>query len=106
MAAAGQYPVFDNSPLYLRQTLVFPYTKGMLFQHALLERDGQKAFPEVFLKPPVSTQQIMHPDKYFAGVKPTEPDLPEAEAGQGLQEPGGRDSRRTRTRDDAGTIFR
>src|SRR6516164_6646208 len=28
----GQYPVYDNSPLYFRLTLVFPYTKGMLFQ--------------------------------------------------------------------------
>ena len=73
---AGQYPVFDNSPLYLRLTLIFPYTKGMLFQHALFERDGQKAFPEVFLKPPVSTQQILHPEKYFSGVKPTQPELP------------------------------
>ena len=82
---AGQYPVFDNSPLYLRQTLVFPYTKGMLFQHALVERDGLNAFPEVFLKPPVSTQQIMHPDKYFAGVKPTEPDLPKVNLGKGYK---------------------
>ena len=82
---AGQYPVFDNSPLYLRLTLVFPYTKGMLFQHALFERDGKNAFPEVFLKPPLSTQQIMHPDKYFAGVKPTEPDLPKADLGKGYK---------------------
>ena len=38
---AGQFPVFDNSPLYLRLTLVFPYTKGMLFQNAVFDRDGQ-----------------------------------------------------------------
>ncbi len=74
---AGQFPVFDNSPLYLRLTLVFPYTKGMLFQNALFERDGQKGFTEVFLKPPTSTQQILHPDKYFSGVKPTQPALPQ-----------------------------
>jgi hypothetical protein len=75
-SGAGQYPVFDNSPLYLRLTLVFPYTKGMLFQNAVFDRDGQKGFTEVFLKPPVSTQQILHPEKYFSGVKPTQPDLP------------------------------
>jgi hypothetical protein len=75
-SGAGQFPVFDNSPLYLRQTLVFPYTKGMLFQHAAFVRDGQTGFAEVFLKPPVSTQQILHPEKYFSGVKPTNPDLP------------------------------
>ena len=75
---SGQFPVFDNSPLYLRLTLVFPYTKGMLFQHAAFDRDGQRGFAEVFLKPPVSTQQILHPEKYFAGVQPTHPDLPDA----------------------------
>jgi hypothetical protein len=74
--AEGQYPVFDNAPLYLRLTLMFPYTKGMLFQHALFDRDGQKGFTEVFLNPPVSTQQILHPEKYFSGVKPTHPELP------------------------------
>ena len=74
--AAGQFPVFDKSPLYLRQTLVFPYTKGMLFQQAVFERDGQNGFAEVFRKPPVSTQQILHPEKYFSGVKPTQPELP------------------------------
>ncbi len=72
---AGQFPVFDKSPLYLRQTLVFPYTKGMLFQHAAFDRDGQKGFSEVFLKPPASTQQILHPEKYFEGVQPTHPEL-------------------------------
>jgi len=75
--AAGQFPVFDKSPLYLRQTLIFPYTKGMLFQHAVFERDGQSGFGEVFRKPPASTQQILHPQKYFSGVKPTKPDLPQ-----------------------------
>ena len=75
--SGSQFPVFDSSPLYLRMTLVFPYTKGMLFQHAVFERNGQAGFAELFQKPPVSTQQILHPDKYFAGLKPTEPALPE-----------------------------
>ncbi len=72
-----QFPVFDKAPLYLRLTLVFPYTKGMLFQHAVVQRDGNDAFAEVFRHPPVSTQQIMHPDKYFASLKPTDPALPD-----------------------------
>jgi hypothetical protein len=82
---AGQYPVFDNSPLYLRLTLIFPYTKGMLFQNALFDRDGQKGFTEVFLKPPVSTQQILHPEKYFNGVIPTQPDLPQPHLAKGYK---------------------
>ena len=74
---AGQYPVFDKAPLYERVTLVFPYTKGMLFQNAVFQRDGLESFGVVFRKPPLSTQQILHPEKYFAGVKPTEPDVPD-----------------------------
>jgi hypothetical protein len=73
----GQFPVYDKSPLYLRQTLIFPYTKGMLFQNAIVQRDDQAGFAEVFRNPPLSTQQIIHPDKYFSGVKPTSPDLPD-----------------------------
>ncbi|HTP31858.1 MAG TPA: hypothetical protein VMJ75_06770 [Candidatus Acidoferrales bacterium] len=84
-AGGGQYPIYDSSPLYLRLTLVFPYTKGMLFQNALYQRDGQYGFAEVFLKPPVSTQQIIHPEKYLDGVKPSDPDLPEPKLPKGYK---------------------
>jgi hypothetical protein len=84
-SASGQFPVFENAPLYLRQTLVFPYTKGMLFQNALLGRDGNNGFTEVFRNPPVSSQQILHPEKYFAGVKPTEPKLPDPKLPHGYK---------------------
>lgn len=76
-SAGGQYPVFDKEPLYLRATLVFPYTKGMLFQNAVTKRDGKTSFGEIFSHPPVSTQQILHPSKYFSDEKPTDPKLPE-----------------------------
>jgi hypothetical protein len=75
--ASGQFPVYENAPLYLRLSLVFPYTKGMIFQNDLFQRDGQAAFGEVFRKPPLSTQQIIHPEKYFDPVKPTDPELPD-----------------------------
>jgi hypothetical protein len=74
----AQYPVFDKAPLYLRLSLVFPYTKGMLFQNALVQREGVEGFSEVFRQPPVSTQQIIHPEKYFEHVKPADPALPDA----------------------------
>ena len=72
----GQFPVLDKSPLYIRESLSFPYTKGMLFQHRAVEKVGQKAFSEVFKRAPVSTQQILHPEKYFGGVTPTRPEVP------------------------------
>jgi hypothetical protein len=73
---SGQFPVFESAPLYLRLTLVFPYTKGMLFQNAVLARDGQRGFAEVFTDPPLSTQQIIHPEKYFERSKPASPQVP------------------------------
>jgi hypothetical protein len=84
-SSGGQYPVFENEPLYLRETLVFPYTKGMLFQNAVFQRDGQRSFGEVFDQPPVSTQQIMQPDTYFKGTKPTDPKLPDPKLPRGYK---------------------
>jgi hypothetical protein len=72
----SQYPVFANAPLYLRESLVFPYTYGMVFQDAIFKADGQAAFAEVFEKAPVSTQQILHPDKYLHPVTPASPAPP------------------------------
>lgn len=76
-SGGSQYPVFDKAPLYLRLSLVFPYTKGMLFQNAVVERDGTAAFAEVFRHPPQSTQQIIHPAEYFENRKPADPSLPD-----------------------------
>jgi hypothetical protein len=72
----GEFPVFEGSPLYIRATLIFPYTGGMRFQQAVVDKNDKAAFAEVFQRPPVSTQQILHPDKYFAAAKPAAPDLP------------------------------
>ncbi len=83
--SSGQYPVFDNAPLYLRETLIFPYTKGMLFQQAVIEKDGDKGFAEVFRRPPTSTQQILHPEKYFQAAQPVTPDLPDPKLPRGFK---------------------
>jgi hypothetical protein len=73
---AGDYPVLSKAPPYIRESLVFPYTAGMLFQDAVFRKMGRESFSQVFLHPPLSTQQIMHPDRYFAHVLPRIPDLP------------------------------
>ena len=81
----SEFPVFDKEPLYLKQTLVFPYTKGMIFQQAVVMRDSDAAFGEVFTHPPVSTQQILHPEKYFDHVQPTDPALPAVHLAHGYK---------------------
>ena len=68
--------VFDQAPLYLRETLTFPYNEGQNFQDAVYAKLGQAAFRRVFEQPPVSTQQILHPEMYFAGIVPVKITLP------------------------------
>ncbi len=75
-AGDKEYPVFSNAPLYIRSTLIFPYDEGERFQQAVFLKDGQKAFSEVFLKPPATTSQILHPARYFAKTPETSPALP------------------------------
>ncbi len=74
-----QYPVFSNAPLYIRRTLMFPYDEGEKFQQAVFMKDGQQAFAELFNKPPTTTSQVIHPDRYFSHVAETAPELPKAE---------------------------
>ena len=75
-AAGTDYPVFTNAPLYLRESLVFPYNQGMRFQDTLFHKLGRESFDLVFTRPPLSTQQILHPQTYLDNQKPTEPDPP------------------------------
>jgi hypothetical protein len=48
----------------------------MLFQNRLVEKMGTAGFSEVFRRPPLSTQQILHPEKYFRRVEPSSPKPP------------------------------
>lgn len=74
--SGSMFPVFDSAPLYLKESLMFPYTKGFVFQHAVIVKMGDEGFKEVFRRPPLSSQQILHPQKYFDRVAPTEPKPP------------------------------
>jgi hypothetical protein len=71
-----QFPVLFHAPPYIRESLVFPYSDGLLFQDAIFKKLGREAFSEVFRHPPVTTQQIIHPDVYLAGTAPRTPRPP------------------------------
>lgn len=74
--AADSYPVFARAPLYLRETLVFPYTAGLLFQQAAVERFGKQAFSEVLRNPPNTTSEVLHPERWPAKSVAAAPSLP------------------------------
>jgi hypothetical protein len=61
-----QFQVYARAPLILRQQLLFPYVHGLAFVKAALARGGWPELQRVYQRPPVSAQQIMHPEKYFA----------------------------------------
>jgi hypothetical protein len=75
-SGSADFPVFSKEPLYLRETLVFPYDEGMKFQDAVYHQLGRKSFDEIFNRPPRSTQQILHPKTYIEDEKPADVDPP------------------------------
>ena len=66
----ADFPVLENTPLYMRESLLFPYNAGARFQDAIYRKMGREAFNAVFARGPLSTQQILHPEHYFEGRKP------------------------------------
>jgi hypothetical protein len=59
-------PVLARAPLLLQQSLLFPYSEGLNFEHAILVKDGrQAAFAGVLANPPSSSFEIMHPEAYM-----------------------------------------
>jgi hypothetical protein len=84
-ADGDDFPVFNKAPLYIRESLVFPYNEGMRFQDAVYRDRGHAAFDVVFRHPPESTQQIMHPAAYLAGKTPTNPQPPSLGQAAGKQ---------------------
>ena len=62
--------VFNEAPIFLKESLTFPYSFGMEFIVNVLQKSGkQKAFAGVLQNPPHTTRQIMEPDTYLSGEK-------------------------------------
>lgn len=57
------------APAYLREGLFFPYIQGEAFFKALMVKDPAWR-DQAFRKPPVTTAQVIHPDKYLRGDLP------------------------------------
>lgn len=75
-SSIADFPVLKTSPLYIQQSLLFPYSEGTLFFAAVYKKMGRKSFAAVFEDPPTDSAQIIHPERYFAHEKPTKPGLP------------------------------
>jgi len=80
----AETPILKKAPPFIKDSLMFPYFSGLTFSIGVLKSGGWPAFTSVFARPPANTQQILHPDLYFANRAPTplKVDLPAAAPGE------------------------
>lgn len=57
-------------PPLLSETFIFRYRDGARFVEAVRRRSGERGVDELFRRPPVSSKQVLHPDKYLANEAP------------------------------------
>ena len=70
MAAPGDGDALDRAPLAIREAMLFPYRAGFTFVAALRRRQPWSAVDAAYARPPRSTEQILHPELYFADDPP------------------------------------
>jgi len=70
---AEAFPDFDRAPEALKRLLLFPYVEGSSFALDAVRRGGWDAVDRLYRKPPESSEQILHPERYWDA-----PDLPRA----------------------------
>ncbi len=78
-----------EAPVILSETMIFPYLRGMVFCAWLTNDGGWDALNKAYAAPPLSTEQIIHPEKYSSAPDaPTAIDLGKLDAGDGWKERG------------------
>ena len=75
-------PVYDSAPEFLQQDFTFPYDKGVYFVLEFYQKGGYAAVDKLYQDPPVSTEQILHPERY-PDDKPVKIELPDYGAALG-----------------------
>ncbi len=62
--------VFNSAPIFIKESLTFPYSYGMDFVIKVLQKGGKdRAFAGMLRNPPYITRQIMEPETYLSGEK-------------------------------------
>ena len=62
--------VLYNYPDILKHQLTMPYIAGLKFSHFILKKKKWKAVNFILKSPPVSSEQVLHPEKYLKNEKP------------------------------------
>lgn len=59
----------EDLPRLFRDSFMFPYAQGLSFTAALYDVGGWEQVNKAYAAPPLSTEQILHPEKYLASPK-------------------------------------
>ncbi len=74
-------PDLEGAPAVVRDQLVLPYFVGREFAQAVWGRGGPQALRAAWDRPPRSTEQVLHPEKYFADEVPQAVAMPDGPVG-------------------------
>jgi len=67
LTGAADLPEFKSAPIFVQETLTFPYRYGMDFIAQLMQNGGkERAFSTVFTHPPENSRQVMEPKTYLS----------------------------------------
>ncbi len=72
-----------RAPRYFRDMLLFPYQEGRAFIEELQRIGGPALVDRAFQKPPTSTAQILHPEKFYPKRQEPAPAEPEVKTEPG-----------------------
>jgi hypothetical protein len=73
-------PPEDNTPPYIYPAVDFPYLQGMDFVYYFFQKGNWARVNKIYENLPVSTEQILHPQKYEIGEKPISMEIPDLQA--------------------------
>jgi len=77
MADSKDSPVFAQAPMFLKESLLMPYTFGLDFVKTVMANKGKEAaFAGILENPPIDTRQIMQPETYLLHQAVAPPNVP------------------------------
>jgi hypothetical protein len=77
-SVGGQrFPLFEQAPLVLRENLTFPYFYGAVFVQSVVRARSWDAITKTYDDLPISSEQIMHPQKFINREDPIDVRIPD-----------------------------
>ena len=74
----------ERAPRALRESLLFPYEHGTVWVSHVFKQGGWAGISQTYTDLPQSTEQILHPEKYFAREKPIKINMPDISSALGM----------------------